>query len=141
MEALGELNPVSRVEAEIQKYVGDFLGLKSVLISLKGSPSLQISSKAAGLLAVQQQMEGELQNNLAKISVMKQSGTYDISSTLAIGEFAARMYNHVNTVKQLQNEARIGMQIPQPGLVGGFGGGQLLLLSLGVGLVIYAWTK
>ncbi len=107
MEALGELSLIQRAEAEIQRYVAEFLGMKSRLIKLRENPSLQIRGKAAGLLTVQTQLENDLKAQLAKIEQMKTSGMFTLSDTLAIGAFAARLYKHINDVKDLEREVLV----------------------------------
>lgn len=106
MEALGQLSLAERAEAEIQKYVAEFLGMKSKLVNLKSHPSLQIQGKASGLYTDQIRLENELKENLAKIEQMKSTGVFSISDTLAIGAFAAQLYGHINNVKNLELEAR-----------------------------------
>jgi len=53
MDALGALNPLEVVEANIQSKVGRFLSLKSDLLNLTGHSSLTIKQEASGLLVLQ----------------------------------------------------------------------------------------
>lgn len=131
MEALGQLSPVARVEAEIQGYAAEFLGMKLRLIKLQNSVSLQVRSKAAGLYAVQQQLEGELKTNLANIERAKVSGSWDFGNIVQISEFTSRLVKHMNNVKSLEREGLIiqptGIQQgPDMGVVVGMVGALLL---------------
>lgn len=105
MEALGQLTLVDRARAEIQKYVGEFLASRKVLVDLLRHPSLQITGRANGLLAVQTKLESDLQVNLAALDEIQRSGVYDISKMLGMGAFAAQLYKQINDVKNLKAEA------------------------------------
>lgn len=105
MEALGQLSLVDRARAEIQKYVGEFLASRKILTDLLKHPSLQIVSKANGLLSVQTKLEGDLQTNLAVLDEIQKSGVYDLSKMLSMGAFAAQLYKQINDVKNLKAEA------------------------------------
>jgi hypothetical protein len=109
MQALGQLSPVQRIEAEIQGKVAEFLGLKRKLVSLMNNPSLEIKSKAQGLYAVQQQLETQLQGALKTIESMK-SGSWDFGQVVGLTDFSVRMLDQIKKVKELELQAG-GVQV------------------------------
>ncbi|MEM4360096.1 MAG: hypothetical protein QXT45_06170 [Candidatus Bilamarchaeaceae archaeon] len=104
MEALGQLTPVQRIEAEIQSKVAEFLGLKQRLVKLIQNPSLEIRSKAQGLYAVQQQLEGQLQEALKTIDNIKK-GAWSFGDVLSLTDFSTRMLDQIKNVKSLESSA------------------------------------
>jgi len=110
MKAQGTLGQLPEVEAFIQTRVARFLSLKQQLVILKKSPSISIKARAEGLLAIQMQLEVELNVVLQKIKTFKEGGW---QSTLDIADFGQRMERQIKRVRQLRQDA--GQVVPAEG--------------------------
>jgi hypothetical protein len=105
MKSLGQLSPISTIEAKIQGRVAKFLGLKETVLRLTKSPSLSIQSEARELYNTQLLLEKELQTNLKRIEQIK-SGAYTYSNILQVGDFAYNMENHIGKVQKLEEKTK-----------------------------------
>ena len=105
MDALGALNPLEVVEAQIQKKIGRFLVLKSVLLPLRDRHgSMTIREEAAGLMALQTRLEGRLTEVLEQINQFK-SGAWSFGNVIEVSSFATDLMAQINKVERLQEKA------------------------------------
>lgn len=110
MIALGDLNPIDSVRAELQNQVGNFLQGRARLNRLMNNPSLQVKGQAQGLYAVQTVLETRLQDEITPKIQKINAGVYDASDALAIGWFTTTILKQINDVGKLEKQAGVSYQ-------------------------------
>lgn len=89
---------VDYIQAIAQGQVGDFLNLKSKLITMTSSPVLTISDQATKLLGIQSALEDQLTANVA----LAKSGS--VPDIIQAGGFFIQMEKQISDVNSLYND-------------------------------------
>jgi hypothetical protein len=134
MIALGDLNPVDSVRAELQNQIGNFLQGRTRLNRLMGVPNLQVQGQAQGLYAVQTALETRLQDEITPKLQAISTGVWTTSDVISLGGFTAQLVKQINDVGSLERQAGISGAVPS-----GFGFdlstiviGGIVILGLGI---------
>ena len=107
MIALGALNPIDSVRAQLQEQIGNFLQGRARLNRLMNNQSLQIKGQAQGLYAVQTVLETRLQDEITPKIQKINAGVYDASDGLALAWFTRDVMKQMNDVGKLEKQAGI----------------------------------
>ena len=120
---LGQDDILADVQGLLQSRIGIFLELRTKLLTMKRSPILTISDKAAQLLITQEQLETDLPTAIANA----QSG--DVSSMISAGGFVFLMEKQISDVTDLWNEY-IGLgESARPTIIAGMPNWMLWLIG------------
>jgi len=123
---------VAKIEADMQKNVGEFLAQKSYLVSMKASANPTIATKASELYDRQVVLEKELNVALAEIEVIKQ-GAYSFSGIRKISSFIIDLRQHTQRTKAFLS----GKKMPSIELIPNKGA-----ITAGVGVLgLLWWTR
>lgn len=109
MVALGDLNPIDSIRAQLQNQIGYFLQGRQRLQNLMSNSSLQIQGQAQGLYAVQTQLETRLQNEITPIITKVNSGTWGMSDVITLGGFTGLIVKQINDVGRLEKSAGVSV--------------------------------
>jgi hypothetical protein len=110
MIALGDLNPIDSVRAQLQEQIGNFLQGRARLNRLMNNPSLQIKGQAQGLYAVQISLETRLQNEITPKIQKINSGVWDASDAITLSGFTYLIVKQIGDVGKLEKQAGVSYQ-------------------------------
>ena len=128
MIGLGALNPMDDVQAVIKDKVGEFLQAEQKLRRLLSNSSASIRAEAAGLLAAQKLLEGDLSIAQTKAAQF-QTGAWSISDVFTLGDIGTRLIGHLRNVTSLEQRA-LGVTSPSS-----FGGLSPTIMTMGAAAV------
>ena len=104
MIGLGTLSPMEDGLALIKSKVGEFLQAEQTLRRLLSNSSASIRAEAAGLLAAQKVLEGDLSIAQTKAAQFQQ-GAWSLDGVFTIGDIGVRLLTHLRNVTSLEQRA------------------------------------
>ena len=123
MIGLGTLSLMEDAQALIKNKVGEFLQAEQKLRRMLTNESASIRAEAAGLLAAQKVLEGDL--SIAQtIATQFQQGAWSLDKVFTLGDIGTRMVKHLNDVTSLEQRAlgvtpsTIGLSMPSMAVIG-----------------------
>lgn len=90
-----------QLEAQIQGNVAEFLGLKTILYTIKNTPDLEYQTKVMSLIQEQVALETQLTNVMKTIDQVKQ-GQYPIMDIVSSTMTYKDMLDQIENVKAIQ---------------------------------------
>lgn len=139
MIGLGALNPMDDVQALIKSKVGEFLQAEQILRRQLSNSSASIRAEAAGLLAAQKVLEGDLSIAQTKAAQF-QTGAWSLADVFTLGDIGTRLIGHLRAVTSLEQRAlgvtpsTIGLSMPSMAMIGA-------VAVAGVALLMYGATR